>query len=235
MKQHTIQGKKRNLIGRKVKQLRAQGNIPGTVYGKKESSMSVMVATSDFQRVFKEAGETGLVELVVDGLTHPVLIHNVQRDPVSNAVLHIEFYQVDLKEKVKTKVPLFVVGESPAVSERKGVILSLLTEIEVEALPTDLPEKIDVDVSGLTDIDWEVKVSQLHAPSGVSILTDQTVGVVKVAALVSKEAEAQAEADAQAQAAKAESSAPAEGEAAAPAAEAKTEEKAPESSTTQQK
>jgi large subunit ribosomal protein L25 len=161
---------------------------------------------------------------------HPVLIHNVQIDPVDESILHVEFYQVDLKEKVKTKVPLVVVGESPAVAERKGVILSLLTEIDVEALPTDLPEKIEVDVSKLTEVDQEIKVSELQVPAAVTVLSDAVLGVVKVGALVSKEAEAQAAAEAEAQAASAaaaETAAPAGGAEAAPQGEAVSGEAKP--------
>lgn len=223
MKQHTLKGKKRDILGRKVKQLRKAGEVPATVYGKKISSNSVTVAAIDFKKVYKEAGETGLIELVVDSSIHPVLIHNVQQDPVDGTLLHVEFYQVDLKEKVKTKVPLVIIGDSPAVAERKGVVLSLLSEIEVEALPTDLPEKIEVDISILTDVDQEVKVSDLRVISGVTILTDVAVGLVKIGSLVSKEAEAQAEADAQAAATKAETETPAEG--AVQPEEAKVEEK----------
>lgn len=201
MKKHILLGKKREDSGRKVKHLRAGGVLPATVYGKKVTSFSVTVQTSEFKKIYHEAGETGLVELTIDKDIHPVLIHNVQIDPVDESLLHVEFYQVDLKVKVKTKVPLQIVGESPAVTERKGVILSLLTEIEVEALPTDLPEHIEVDVTSLAEVGQEITVSQLAVPSEVTILTDLEVSVVKIDALVSKEAEAQAAADAAAAAA----------------------------------
>lgn len=236
MKAHTLQGKKRDLTGRKVKQLRREGVVPATVYGKKLTSTSVAVTTADFQKVYDAAGETGLVELHIGDSVHPVLIHNVQIDPVNESVLHVEFYQVDLKEKVKTKVPLVVVGESPAVSERRGVVLTLLTEVEVEALPTDLPEKIEVDVAKLTDVDQEVKVSELKIPTGVTVITDSGLGVVKIGALVSKEAEAQAAADAAASAeAAALAEAPPEDGKAVPATEAKVDEKSAEKPTEESK
>lgn len=235
MKKHTLQGNARDLLGRKVKQLRQTGQIPATIYGKKVKSSSVVVSAADFQKVLAEAGETGLVELSAGGTMHPVLIHNVQRDAVTDAILHVEFYQVDLKEKVKTKVPLVLIGESQAVAERKGVILSLLNEVEVEALPAELPEKIEVDVSKLSDVDQEVKVSELKVPQGVTLLTDPTIGVVKIAALVSKEAEAQAAADAAAAATVAAESAeaaaePAKDAAAAQPAEASGEKENPKAS-----
>lgn len=222
MKKYTLKGIKREVLGRKVKQLRKEGLVPATVYGKKVGSESLSVTALEFGKVYESAGETGLIELTIDGASKPVLIHHVQRDPVLGGLIHIEFHQVDLKEKVHASVPLVHVGEAPAVSQKTGVLLSLLSEVEVEALPADLPEKIDVDVSALNAVDEELKVSDLKAPSGVTILTEVTVGVVKVGALVSKEAEEQVAAEA---AAAAESEA-AEGEAAAPQAGEKSAESA---------
>lgn len=199
MKKHTLKAQKREMVGRKVKKLRQAGNLPATVYGKKLESENLIISTPDFTKVFAEAGETGLIELILDGETKPVLIHHVQRDPVKDAILHVEFHQVDLKEKVHAKIPLVLVGEAPIVLQKVGVLLSLVTEVEVEALPTDLPEKIEVEVSGLTEVDQELKVSDLHIPAGVTLLSDGTVGVVKIGALVSKAVEEQAAADAAAQ------------------------------------
>mgnify|MGYP001559603629 CR=1 FL=1 len=200
MKKHTLKAQKREMIGRKVKKLRLAGSLPATVYGKKLDSENLIVSLSDFTAVFVAAGETGLIELVLEGETKPVLIHHVQRHPVKDTILHVEFYQVDLKEKVHAKVPVVLIGESSIVVQKIGVLLSLITEVEVEALPTDLPEKIEVDVSVLTAVDQELKVSDLQIPAGVTVLSDASVGVVKVGALVSRAAEEQAAADAAAQA-----------------------------------
>lgn len=196
MKKYTLSGQSREIIGRKVKQLRKAGMLPATVYGKKMTSQTIGVTVADFTKTYAAAGETGLIELTVSGAMSPVLIHNVQKDAVTGTALHVEFYKVDLKEKVHTKVPLVFVGDAPVVVEKRGVILSLLSEVDVEALPTELPEKIDVDVSGLSEVNQELKVSDLHVPQGVTLLTDITVGVAKVAALVSKDAQEQAAAEA---------------------------------------
>jgi large subunit ribosomal protein L25 len=225
MKTYTLNAQKRDALGRKVKKLRAQGMLPASIYGKKVPSESVVLTLADFASIYKDAGVTGLVDLTIDGKKKPVLIHHVQKDPVSEAVLHVEFYQVDLKEKVHAKVPVVLVGESKAVADHKGVILSLLSEVEVEALPAELPENIEVDVTQLAEIDQELKVSDLPVAGGVTILTDATVTVVKVGELVSKAAEEQA---AQEEAAAAEVAEEAKGdektEAATPAAEAKPSE-----------
>ena len=223
MKKHSLSAQKRDLVGRKVKTLRVQGKIPATVYGNKVKSISISVPTEAFTSVFQAAGETGLIELSIDGDIRPVLIHTVQKHPVKRNILHVEFYQVDLKQKVKTNVPLEITGEAPAATTKTGVLLTLVDEIEVGALPTDLPEKILVDVSVLAEVGQEIKVKDIPAPQGVVILTDSTQGIVRVAPLVSKEAEAAAAEEAAAAAAKAEEAAAATGAAEEAPAEAKAE------------
>lgn len=213
MKKHTLAANKREALGRKVKKLRATGQIPASIFGKKIESTSVSVALDQFIRVYKEAGETGLVELAVGGSVRPVLIHHVQKDPVTSTILNIEFHQVDLKVKVHANVPLVTIGESPAVTQKKGVVLTILDEIEVEALPTDLPEKIEVDVRGLSEVNAEVKVGNLKIPTGVTVLSDASLTVVKIGSLVSREAEAEAAAEAAKAAEAALASAAATGEA----------------------
>lgn len=192
MKKFTLTTQKRDTKKQKVKALRREGLLPATVYGKNVKSESVVMALKDFIKVYADAHETGLVELSLDGSIKPVLIHHVQRDPVDDAILHIEFHQVDLKVKVKASVPLVFVGVAPAVTQKLGVLLSVLSEVEVEALPAELPEKIEVDVSGLEAVDQELKASDLKIPDGVMLLTDGALVVSKVGALVSKEAQAQA-------------------------------------------
>lgn len=192
MKKHSLSATKRTLFGRKVKNLRAQGDLPATVYGKKMKSESIQVPLATFELVHKAVGETGLVELTVGGETVPVLVHHVQKNPVNGRLVHVEFHKVDLREKVKAMIPLALVGDSPAVAQKTGALLSLVNEVEVEALPTDLPEKIEVDVTSLSEIDAEITVANLPVPSSVTLLTEGDVVVVKVGALVSKEAEEQA-------------------------------------------
>lgn len=181
---------KRTVLGRKVKKLRKDEIVPANVYGKKVKSLAVQVVEKELAPVFAKAGETGLIELDVEGEKRPVLIHNVQYHPVTQQPIHIDFYQVDLKEKVVAKVPLLVVSEAPAVKDKLGVILNILSEVEVEALPADLPEKIEVDVKNLTAVGQTIKVADLKVSDKVKILTDNNLEIVKIAPLVSKEAEA---------------------------------------------
>lgn len=220
MKKTKLDVEKRKITGKKVKALRKQGILPANIYGKNIKSLAVQLALKDFDKTFKEVGETGLLELSVAGeeKTRPVLIHNVHLDPVTSLPLHTDFFQVDLKEKVTTMVPLEMIGEALAVKDKKGVLLTTLNEVEVEALPSDLPEKIEIDVSSLLEVDQEIKVADLKAPAGVTILADGGLVACKIAPLVTAEMEAEIKKEEEAAvAAAAEAAPPAEGEVAVPA------------------
>ena len=173
---------KRKVIGRKVKTLRRDGFLPANIYGKKIKSLAVQLETKSFLPVFKEVRETGLVELKVIGeeKIRPVLIHNVQFHPVDDKPLHADFYEVDLKEKVTTKVSVELIGEAMAVKEKVGILIQPLNEVEVEALPADLPEKVEVDISDLKEVGDFVIVEKAKVPSGVKILTDGKEILVKI-------------------------------------------------------
>ena len=172
---------KRKITGRKVKALRREGILPANIYGKKEKSLSVQLEAKSFLPVFKEVGETGLIELKVadEKEARPVLIHNVQFHPVDEIPLHVDFYQVDLKEKVTTKVPVELIGESPAVKDKIGILIQPLSEVEVEALPADLPEKIEVDISVLDEVGKTVTVADLKLGDKIEIKTHKDQVIVK--------------------------------------------------------
>jgi len=187
---------KRKILGKKVKRLRKEGTLPANIYGKDIKSLAVQLPQKEFEKVFKEVGETGLVDVQLNGELKPSLIHNVQMDYLYNLPLHADFFQVNLKEKVKTMVPIKILGEAKAVSDKLGLLLQPLSEVEAEALPGDLPEYIEVNVVSLADVNDQIVVSDIKAPTGVSILTEPSQVVVKIGQLVSKEAQAQAAAEA---------------------------------------
>lgn len=194
----------RSVIGRKVKNLRLQGQLPAVVYGKHLTSQSVTLGADEFVRVYDETGETGLIDLTVDGEVKPVLVHSVALHPLTGLVTHVEFHQVNLREKVHAKVPVVVVGQSPVVASNQGLVLTILDEVEVEALPTDLPDRLELDVSALTEVDQEFAVKDLVVPSGVTILTDSSQVMVRIGALVTKAAQEEEQAQVAAAAATAE-------------------------------
>lgn len=181
MKKHTLKAEKRTILGRKVKSLRAQGLIPANLFGKKITSLAVTVNQSDFHKVHQEVGETGLVDLLVGKIAKPVLISNLQLDPVSGSVLHVDFHQVDLKEKVTAPVPVELIGESPAEKQGLGNVVQQINEIEVEALPTDLPENLKADLSLLTEVDQAILAKDLkYDSSKVTLQIDPNQIIAKV-------------------------------------------------------
>lgn len=192
MKEQSLYGQPRLVVGHQVKKLRAHGNVPASVYGRNVKSASLTLEIKKFLELYAQVGETKVIDLVIGSEKRPVLIHHVQRHPVDGRILHVEFLQVDLKQKVKTRVPIILDGQSPAVTSHEGVLLTLLDEIEVEALPRELPEKIHVDLAGLTAVGNEVKVSDISITTGVEILTDVDAVVVRIGALITREAEKEA-------------------------------------------
>jgi large subunit ribosomal protein L25 len=165
MNKKILNAEPRVLKGRKVKKLREGGIIPANIYGKKIKSKAISIKLDDFKKIFKEVGETGLINLEIKGEAakedRAVLISNVQMHPVSGIPVHIDFHQVDLKEKVTADVPVELVGESPAEKQSLGTVVLYINNIEVEALPADLPEKFVIDISKLETVDQAVYVKDL--------------------------------------------------------------------------
>lgn len=185
MDKQVLEAEIRKLTGRKVKKLRKEGILPANVYGKKIRSQAIQLKADAFTKVFSEVGETGLISLKLKGdktkEDRAVLVSNVQYDPVTDTPLHIDFRQVDLKEKVEAAVPVEVVGESPAEKGAVGTVVQYINEIEVEALPKDLPEKFEIDASSLTEVDQAILVKDLkYDRSKVEVKTGQEEIIVKV-------------------------------------------------------
>ncbi|HEY5600833.1 MAG TPA: 50S ribosomal protein L25 [Patescibacteria group bacterium] len=225
--QVALKAENRTVLGRKVKKLRKDGKIPGHVFGRNVKTVHVSVEKKDFLKTYNQVGETGLVNLKIGASEErPVLVRNTQFDPLTDEVIHIDFFQVNLKEKVTANVPLEIIGEAPAVEQKLGVLLTPVTELEVEALPTDLPEKIEVDVSNLNAVDEAILVGDLKIPSGVEVKDDLEETVAKIGELMVEEEEPvvveAAEGEEAAVEGEAGEAAPAEGEA-APASEDKVQ------------
>jgi len=172
----TLKTNKRDLFGRKVSRLRKDGQIPANIFGKKIKSEAISVNAKEFTEVFKKAGETQIIDLG----GKPVLVSNIQTDPISDSVIHIDFRQVDLTEKISAKVPVELEGESPAEKQNLGTVVQQIHEIEVEALPPDLPEKITIDATILIEVDQAIYVKDLKVDKKVEIKTDLESIVVKV-------------------------------------------------------
>lgn len=181
MDKHTLKAEKRKILGQKVKTLRKEGILPANIYGKKVKSLAIQVSFNEFEKIYKKAGETGIVEISVNGSKRSVLINNVQIHPVSDLPLHVDFLQIDLKEKVTADVPVDFIGESPAEKSGLGTAVQYINEIEVEALPTNLPEKFEVDLSTLAEVNQTVLVKDLDVDTKkVEIKSDLDQILVKV-------------------------------------------------------
>lgn len=179
----------RTLFGHSTKKLRRTGLVPATIFGKNVDSLSIQVGLVDFLKIFKQAGETSVVWLKVEGESkeRPTLIKTMTKSPVKGIVEHIDFHQVNLKEKVTANVPVEIIGESDAVKDGLAVLDQHLHEIEVEALPTEIPESIVFDISVLKEVGDHLKVSDVKLPSGVELLSDPEALVVALSELQKEE------------------------------------------------
>lgn len=171
----------REVTGKKVAQLRSEEIVPAVLYGHGVDSQVISVGLRSLTKAFSTAGSNKIVELSIDdGRPHNVMIHDVQIDARTGAIRHADFYKVKMNEKIKAEVPLNFIGESTAVYKLEGSLLRSLDVVEVEALPANLPENIDVDISVLDDFDKSIHVSDLEIPSNVELLTDTSELIAKV-------------------------------------------------------
>lgn len=187
MTKFNLKAEKREVLGKKVKGLRRQGKIPANIYGKKVKSQAISISQDDFQKIFKEAGETSVVEVLLAKETIPTLIHNLQIHPVDEHLLHVDFLAVDLTEKVTAAVPIELIGVAPAEKEGIGVLVHLVDEIEVEALPTDLPDKLTVDISSLEKIDDSVTLKDIKVDKKIVLKAEEDLVIAKIEALREEE------------------------------------------------
>lgn len=173
----------------------ADAKIPAVFYGPKAESTPIWVNESEFTRVWKEAGESTVVTLSLDGEDHDTLIHDVDREPVKGLIRHVDFYVLEKGKKVEISIPLEFIGVSEAVKTLGGNLVKVLHEIEIEAMPKDLPHAIEVDISALVDFDSQIHAGDIKLPSGVTLKTDAEEVVALVAEAKEESEEAPAEID----------------------------------------
>jgi large subunit ribosomal protein L25 len=168
----------RTKLGKGVKALRKEGFIPAELYGHGLANAHLSVSAKDFAKIFKEAGTSTIVTLVTGKDKKAAIIHDVMRDAVTDEIAHVDFYQVRMDEKITAKVPLEFTGVAPAVKTKGAIINRSMGEIEVEALPNDLPHRLTVDLSSLDDLNKSIYVKDIDLPKGVAILVDGETAVV---------------------------------------------------------
>lgn len=170
----------RDILGKKVRFLRREGLTPVNVYGPKIESLPLQVQTSLLKRLIARAGMNALINLKVDAARKPrtVMIRDIERDPLTQELLHVGFFQVEMTHKVKVEVPLLFIGEAPAAKSSRVMLIENLTSLEVEALPADLPRNIEVDLSVLEEIGQAIHVRDIQVDEGVEVLTEASHLVV---------------------------------------------------------
>ncbi|OGY59608.1 MAG: hypothetical protein A3I31_03210, partial [Candidatus Colwellbacteria bacterium RIFCSPLOWO2_02_FULL_44_20b] len=146
------------------KQLRKKGFVPAELYGRGIQNLHLSLSRQEFLKAFREAGENTIINVMIDGKPHPVLIYDVQRDSISGEFLNIDFYQFRADEEIELQVPIVFIGEAPAVKEKGAVLTKAMDQVEIRALPADIPHHLEVNLSVLTDIGQSVYVKDL--PSG---------------------------------------------------------------------
>lgn len=173
-----------------IETIRKEGYVPAVFYGPKVSTTSVMVPESAFRKVWKEAGESSVVVLETSKGKINTLIHDVQFHAVKGTPLHVDFYAVEAGKEVSVHVPVEFEGVAPAVKELGGILVKVLHEIEVKAMPDKLPHSVTVDVSALVAFDSQITVSDIKLPSGVTAVTDTNEVVASIAQAVEEQEEA---------------------------------------------
>lgn len=178
----SLRANKRNIFGRKTKQLRKQKIIPAVVYGHNVKPQALSVPYLDFKKIYQQAGESSLINLIINNEKPiPVLIHDIQYHPLTDEIEHIDFYQIKADEKITIDIELKFIGEAPAVKELGGILVTPLSKIKVECLPKDLVHEIKIDISKLKTFEDIIRIRDLKPPAGIKFLAspDETVVLVK--------------------------------------------------------
>ncbi len=190
-----LQVKTREKFGKATNSLRRQGLIPAELYGHGFENIHLNVSTKDFSRLFKDAGESTLIKLKMEnggakiGGEINVLIHDVQTNPLTDEITHIDFYRVKMDEKITAPIPLEFVGEASAIKEKGGILVKAMQEIEIEAFPADLPHNIEVNLDNLTEIGMSIYVKDLLVDKKIKILVDPETVIATVTEPAKEEAE----------------------------------------------
>ncbi len=190
---HTLTVQKREIFGQKTHRLRKQDIIPGNLYGKDQDSHAFQVSLVDLGKIYKEVGYTGVIDLTIEPekKTHPSMISEIQIDPVSDKPIHVDFRQVNLKEKIQLAIPIHFQGESQAVNDG-GMLVTIMDEIEVEAFPQDMPEFFIADISKINTQEDEITLADLNidpAKHTIEQPLDTLVARVEDSAMAEEEVE----------------------------------------------
>lgn len=167
-KEIKLEAKSRGGENEKIKKIRQEGFVPANVYGPGYDNKSIKIKELEFNKVFGEAGESQLINLVIDGdQSEKVIVKDVQKNPTKDNFVHVDFYRVDMNKKIHAEIPLKFTGEAKAVRELGGILIKNIDSLEVKCLPGDLVDNIEVDLSGLVNIHDAIRVEDLKLPDGM--------------------------------------------------------------------
>jgi len=176
---------KRDLLGKKVRFLRRKGITPVSLYGHGVESSALQIETPALKKALAQAGKTSIIYLKVGSAKrqHIAIVRGIQRDPVKGELLHVDFYQVRMDQKLKIEVPLVLMGKAPAVKELGGILVQEMNSVEVECLPANMCHSIELDISNLVNLDQALHVKDLKVGEGITIVTGPEKVVAKIARL----------------------------------------------------
>lgn len=180
MKREELTASRRDVLGKKVRFLRRKGLTPANVYGANIESIPVQIETSLLERLIASVGRNALITLKVDGKRKVAMIRDIDRDALTDVLLHVDFFQVEMTHKVKVEVPLVFIGESPVEKVSRLLLLHNLSALQVEAFPSDLPKNIEVDISQLAEANQAIHVRDVPVGDNVEVLTELSELVVQV-------------------------------------------------------
>jgi len=186
MEKIVLNAEKRKIIGKHVKSLRREGKVPAIIYGSDLESLPITLDMRDTTNTLNKVSGSSILTINVDGEEHATLVREIQQDYIKGTLLHVDFLAISMKEKLRTDVSISLVGEAPVLEEFSAMIMSGIDQIEVECLPQDLPEVIEVDVSHLEELGQVIYVKDIPAIPDVEFLTDPEE-LVAVASAIKEE------------------------------------------------
>ena len=191
----TLKATARDIVGKKTRFLRREGITPTHLFGHNLKSLALQCNTDELKRVIAQVGTTALFNLGIDGEKRPrkVLIREIKKDPLGRQILHIDFYQIKMTEKLKVEVPLVLSGEAPAMKVKGRSLQQSLTSLNVECLPDKLPHEIEVDLSPLTELWQAIHVKDLGLSTDITVTNDPEQLIVKVTETAALRAEEEEE------------------------------------------
>lgn len=185
----TLSAKIRKDIGKKVKILRERGLLPAVLYGPKTKNLSLEISAKEFEKAYKSAGESSLISLEIENQKALVLIHEVEKEPLTGNPIHIDFYQPRLDEEIEARIPLVFEGDSLAIKDLGGTLIKNIQEVIVKALPQNLPHEIKVNIEKLKTLEDSILIKDLILPQGVKALKDpeEIIAIVSLPEKVEEE------------------------------------------------